>query len=110
VQPDPTWPNIVDAAYYLRQDFGASKSLWDNGCMTMGRALAGRGARHCVNTNDADYFTSLPAGYFHGLVAKYVAGELHLERSVWALRRADEPVRYPDRKDRSHRRDVQRDW
>jgi hypothetical protein len=52
----------------------------------------------------------LPAGYFHGLVAKYVAGELHLERTASALRRAVEPVRYPDRKDRSHRRDVQRDW
>ena len=35
-----------------------------------------------------------PGGYFHGMVAKANAGELHLERKVWAMRRAAEPERY----------------
>jgi hypothetical protein len=32
-----------------------------------------------------------PGGYFHGMVTKAKAGELYLERTVWALRRASEP-------------------
>jgi replication initiation protein RepC len=92
-RPNPTWPELVDAAEWLRHDLGVSKSLWGDACIAMGRELAAV-ALAIVSTKDPEHFTSSPGGYFHGMVAKHIAGELHLERTVWALRRAAEPERY----------------
>lgn len=39
-QPNPTRPDIIDAADWLRHDLGLSKSLWGNACLTIGRKLA----------------------------------------------------------------------
>jgi replication initiation protein RepC len=86
----PSWPDIVDAADWLRHDLGVSKSLWGDACLTMGRELAAV-ALAIVSTKDEEHFRTSPGGYFHGMVAKAKAGELHLERTVWALRRAAEP-------------------
>jgi replication initiation protein RepC len=36
----PTWPDLVDAADWLRHDLGVSKHLWGDACLTMGRELA----------------------------------------------------------------------
>jgi replication initiation protein RepC len=85
--PNPTWPDIVDAADWLRHDLGVSKYLWGDACLTMGRELAAV-ALAIVSTKDEDHFRTSPGGYFHGMVDKAKAGELHLDRSVWALRRA----------------------
>ena len=52
----------------------------------MGRDLA-TVALAIVSTKDPEHFRTTPAGYFHGMVQKAKAGELHLERTVWALRR-----------------------
>ena len=90
-RPDPTWSELVDAAgAWLRHDLGVSKSLWGDACLAMGRELAAV-ALAIVSTKEAGHFTGSPGGYFHGMVARHVAGELHLERTVWALRRAVEP-------------------
>ncbi len=70
----------------------------------MGRELAAI-ALAIVSTKKAGYFTTSPGGYFHGMVAKHVAGELHLERTVWVLRRAIEPERDAVR-ERSSRSDA----
>ena len=86
----PTWPELHDAADWLRHDLGVSKSLWGEACVAMGRDLAAV-ALAIVSTKDPEHFTATPGGYFHGMVAKARAGELHLERTVWALRRADQP-------------------
>jgi replication initiation protein RepC len=103
-RPHPTWPDIVDAADWLRGDLGVSKSLWGDACLAMGRELAAV-ALAIVSTKEAEHFQTSPGGYFHGMVAKAKAGELHLERTVWALRRALEPERQSgsgaDRRDRS---------
>ena len=57
----------------------------------MGRELA-TVALAIVSTKEADHFQTSPGGYVHGTVTlKAKAGELHLERTVWALRRAVEP-------------------
>jgi replication initiation protein RepC len=88
--PSPTWPDIVDAADWLRGDLGISKPLWGDACLAMGRELAAV-ALAVVSTKDPAHFTASPGGYFHGMVAKAKAGELHLERTVWALRRAEQP-------------------
>ncbi len=89
-RPNPAWPDIVDAADWLRHDLGVSKSLWGDACLAMGRELAAV-ALAIVSTKEAEHFQTSPGGYFHGMVTKAKAGELHLERTVWALRRASEP-------------------
>jgi replication initiation protein RepC len=91
-QPSPTWPELVDAADWLRHELGVSKSLWGEACLAMGREMAAV-ALAIVSTKDPGHFQTTPGGYFHGMVAKAKAGELRLERTVWALRRAAEPER-----------------
>ena len=98
----PAWPDIVDAADWLRHDLGVSKSLWGEACLAMGRELAAV-ALAVVSTKDEEHFRTSPGGYFHGMVAKAKAGELHLERTVWALRRAAEPERLAGRPGTSNR-------
>ena len=90
----PTWPDIVDAADWLRHDLGVSKSLWGDACLTMGRELAAV-ALAVVSTKDEEHFRTSPGGYFLGMVDKTKTGELHLERTVWALRRAAQPEVHP---------------
>jgi replication initiation protein RepC len=108
---NPVWPDIIDAADWLRHDLGVSKSLWGDACLTMGRELAAV-ALAIVSTKDEEHFRTSPGGYFHGMVDKAKAGELHLERTVWALRRASEPEQHlRSGKGRgSHRRDSDRAW
>ena len=89
-RPNPTWPEIIDAADWLRHDLDVSKPLWGDACLTMGRDLAAI-ALAVVSTKDPGHFRTTPGGYFHGMVQKAKAGELHLERTVWALRRAGQP-------------------
>jgi replication initiation protein RepC len=108
-RPDPTWPELVDAADWLRNDLGVSKSLWGEACLAMGRELAAV-AVAIVSTKDPEHFTSSPGGYFHGMVAKHVAGELNLDRTLWALRRAIDPERYADRPRKAERRDAHATW
>jgi replication initiation protein RepC len=90
-RPSPTWPEIIDAADWLRHDLDVSKSLWGDACVTMGRDLAAV-ALAIVSTKDPEHFRTTPGGYFHGMVQKAKAGELHLERTAWALRRAAQPI------------------
>jgi replication initiation protein RepC len=89
-RPNPAWPDIIDAAEWLRHDLGVSKSLWGDACLAIGRELAAV-ALAIVSTKESEHFRTSPGGYFHGMVAKAKAGELHLQRTVWALRRASEP-------------------
>jgi replication initiation protein RepC len=93
-RPSPTWPEIIDATDWLRHDLDVSKSLWGDACVTMGRDLAAV-ALAIVSTKDPEHFRTTPGGYFHGMVQKAKAGELHLERTVWALRRAAQPIQAP---------------
>ncbi|HTT79050.1 MAG TPA: plasmid replication protein RepC [Stellaceae bacterium] len=90
LRPNPAWPEIIDAAEWLRHDLGVSKSLWGEACAAMGRELAAV-ALAVVSSKEPEHFRTTPGGYFHGMVAKAKAGELHLERTVWALRRAAQP-------------------
>jgi replication initiation protein RepC len=89
-RPNPTWSEIIDAADWLRHDLDVSKPLWSDACLTMGRDLAAV-ALAVVSTKEPEHFRTTPGGYFHGMVQKAKAGELHLERTVWALRRAGQP-------------------
>ena len=93
-RPDPTWSEIIDAADWLRHDLDVSKPLWGDACSNMGRDLAAV-ALAIVSTKDPEHFRTTPGGYFHGMVQKAKAGELHLERTVWAMRRAAQPNARP---------------
>jgi replication initiation protein RepC len=85
--PRPAWPEIVDAADWLRGELGVSKSLWGDACIAMGREQAAI-AIAIVSTKPETHFRSTPGGYFHGMVAKAKAGELNLARTIWGLRQA----------------------
>jgi len=88
--PTPAWPEIVDAADWLRGELGVSKSLWGDACQAMGRQQAAI-AIAIVSAKPAGHFRSTPGGYFHGMVAKAKAGELNLARTVWGLRQVNTP-------------------
>jgi replication initiation protein RepC len=108
--PDPGWPDIIDAANWLRHDLGVSKPLWDDACLAMGRELAAV-AIAIVSAKEAEHFRTTPGGYFHGMVAKAKAGELHLDRTDWALRRGLQPEGHPRRRGGSRSpREGQRAW
>jgi replication initiation protein RepC len=83
----PGWPEIIDAADWLRGELGVSKSLWGEACVAMGREAAAI-AIAIVSAKPAEHFRSTPGGYFHGMVAKAKAGELNLARTIWGLRQA----------------------
>jgi replication initiation protein RepC len=89
-RPSPTWPELVDAADWLRHELGVSQSLWGEACLAMGRERAAM-ALAIVSTKEPEHFRTTAGGYFHGMVAKARAGELHLERTLWALRNAAAP-------------------
>jgi replication initiation protein RepC len=86
----PTWREIIDAADWLRHDLGVSKSLWGEACLAMGREEAAI-ALAIVSAKPADHFRTTPGGYFFGMVAKAKAGDLHLIRTIWALRDGANP-------------------
>jgi replication initiation protein RepC len=83
--PRPAWPEIVDAADWLRGELGVSQSLWGEACIAMGREQAAI-AIAIVSAKPETHFRSTPGGYFHGMVAKAQTGELNLARTVWGLR------------------------
>jgi replication initiation protein RepC len=87
---DPTWPDVVEAAAFLRSDLGVSKSLWGDACLAMGRERAAI-AIAIVSAKDPAHFRTSAGGYFHGMVTKAKAGHLNLDRTLWGMRRANEP-------------------
>jgi replication initiation protein RepC len=84
---NPTWPDIVDAADWLRGELGVSRPLWVEACRLMGREYAAV-AIAIVSTKGAGHFHRGAGGYFAGMVRKAEKGELHLDRTLWALRAA----------------------
>jgi replication initiation protein RepC len=81
----PSWPEIVDAADWLRHDLGISKPLWGDACVTMGREQAAI-AVAIVSAKPIEYFRTTPGGYFRGMLAKARDGALHMDRTIWGFR------------------------
>lgn len=86
-RPSPHWPDVVEAADWLRHDLGISQPLWGEACLALGREQAAI-ALAIVSAKPAGHFRSSPGGYFHGMVAKAQAGELNLARTVWGMRQS----------------------
>jgi replication initiation protein RepC len=86
-QPYPSWPDVVDAAgASLRIDLGVSQPLWGDACQVLGRKKAAV-ALAIVSTKPRDYFKRGAGGYFAAMIKRAKTGELHLDRSIWKLRR-----------------------
>jgi len=98
---NPTWPDLTDAAGgYLRHQMGISPALWGDACQVMGRDYATL-ALAIVSTKPEEHFSKGAGGYFAGMVRRDEKGELHLDRTLWALREAKWGK--PDRKRPMHR-------
>jgi replication initiation protein RepC len=79
--PSPTWPEIVEAADWLRHDLGVSQPLWGDACLILGREQAAI-ALAIVSAKPAEHFTASPGSYFHGMVRRAKNGELNLGRKA----------------------------
>jgi replication initiation protein RepC len=86
----PAWPEIVEAADWLRHDLSVSKTLWGDACLAMGREKAAI-ALAIVSAKPEGHFTASPGSYFHGMVKRAEAGTLNLSRTVWGLRNNGQP-------------------
>lgn len=86
----PRWPEIVEAADWLRDELGISKSIWGDACLAMGREQAAI-AVAIVSAKPPNHFRGSPGAYFHGMVSKAKTGELHLARTIWGMRAHREP-------------------
>lgn len=84
--PAPTWPEIVEAADWLRHELGVSKPLWGDACLALGRERAAI-AVAIVSAKPPGHFQRSAGGYFHGMVAKARSGELNLARTIWGMRK-----------------------
>jgi replication initiation protein RepC len=86
-RPCPDWADIVTAAGNgLRHDLGVSPSLWGEACLAVGRVMAAI-ILAVVSTKPREHFTRGAGGYFAAMIQRAKKGELHLDRSVWKLRR-----------------------
>ncbi len=86
-QTAPDWTDIVDAAGGgLRHELGVSHTLWGEACVVVGRQIAAV-TLAVVSTKPAEYFTRGAGGYFAAMIKRAKMGELHLDRSLWKLRR-----------------------
>jgi replication initiation protein RepC len=81
----PRWSEIVEAADWLRDELGISKSSWGEACLTIGREQAAI-AVAVVSAKPREHFRGSPGGYFHGMVSKAKLGQLHLARTIWGMR------------------------
>jgi replication initiation protein RepC len=81
----PAWPDIVEAADWLRHDLNVSKPLWGDACLAMGREQAAI-ALAIVSAKPEGHITASAGSYFHGMVKRARAGNLNLARTIWGLR------------------------
>ena len=87
MQSSPEWPDIVNAAGgRLRVELGVSPTLWGEACVAVGRPMAAV-ALAIVSTKPEDHFTRGAGGYFAAMIKRAKTGELHLDRTLWKLRR-----------------------
>jgi len=84
----PAWPDVVDAADYLRAELGISRSAWIDACHTLGRNDAAA-AVAIIAAKGSEIASA--GGYLRGMTARARAGRLNLQGSLWGLaeRRAD---------------------
>ena len=81
----PRWPEIVEAAEWLRDEMGIPRFIWGDACLALGREQAAV-AVAIVSAKPHTHFRRSAGAYFHGMISRAKAGELHLTRTIWAMR------------------------
>jgi replication initiation protein RepC len=81
----PTEADIVDAAYQLLPPLGISQSAWSDACSNRGRYHAAVLVAVIAEKHLAQQVRS-PGAYLRGMVQLDRAGQLNLDRSLFALR------------------------
>ena len=84
----PDWRDIVDAAGdgLAARTRAFRRALWGEACVAVGREIAAV-ALAVVSTKPREHFTRGAGGYFAAMIKRAKTGELHLDRSLWKLRR-----------------------
>jgi replication initiation protein RepC len=85
----PKWPEIVEAAEWLRDEMGIPQFIWGDACLALGREQAAA-AVAIVSAKPQTHFRRSAGAYFHGMISRAKAGELHLTRTIWAMRNQGE--------------------
>jgi replication initiation protein RepC len=84
---------------------GVSETLWGEACRIVGRQMAVV-ILAVVSTKPKEQFTRGTHGYFAAMIKRARTGELHVDRSLWKLRRdhwsrpalpSQKPIRPPVR-------------
>jgi replication initiation protein RepC len=86
-----TMDDIVTAAYAMRSDLYISQKSWGRACQHLTRY----GAAVCVLLLDQatireENRVMKPAAYFNAMINRAITGDLHLQKSVMGLLKADE--------------------
>lgn len=82
VSQKPDWPDIVNAADWVRADLGISRDAWIAACETMGRTAAA--AAIAVIAAKSGEIRSA-GGYLRAMTERARDGSLHLSRSFYGL-------------------------
>ena len=83
---ETNWPDLVEAAYLLRNELGISQTSWGQACEVLGR----NGAALCLLVTDRaternENPVRQPPAYFRAMVNRARAGELRLHSSLFGL-------------------------
>ncbi len=84
--PEPTWSDLIEAAYRLRTPLGISQASWGEACEILGRT----GAALCLLVTDraterTENVVEKPAAYFRGMINRARTAELRLHNSVFGI-------------------------
>jgi replication initiation protein RepC len=68
---------------------GIPQFIWGDACLALGREQAAA-AVAIVSAKPQTHFRRSAGAYFHGMISRAKAGELHLTRTIWAMRNQGE--------------------
>jgi replication initiation protein RepC len=94
----PRWPDVVEAATWLRDELNIPQFTWGEACIALGREQAAI-ALAIVSAKPPGHFRESAGAYFQGMVSRAKAGDLHLARTIWAMQH-----RPPENRDQVTRR------
>lgn len=89
----PSWPDIVEAADWLRHELQVPQHGWSEACLAMGREGAAVSVA-LISTKSSSQIRVAPGAYLYGMIKAAKSGTLNLERSFWgACQRAKMDLR-----------------
>jgi replication initiation protein RepC len=84
----PNWPDLVEAADWLRHELRISREGWISACSIMGREAAAISVA-LISTKGTSHFSVGPGAYLTGMTKAARTGNLNLAGSFWKLRTGD---------------------